>query len=76
MWEGLRLSQMSMKSSRMPPSAHCINMLFGGDNVSKLIGGKGRKDTYCSVGTFGPKEENWAVSNHAWLAWHIRLSVK
>ena len=63
-----------MKSSRLPPSAHCISTLFGGDNVIKLRGGKGRKKgMYCSVGTFGPKEENWAVSNHAWLVWHIRF---
>ena len=65
-----------MKSSRLPPSAHCISTLFGGDDVNKLKGGKGRKGTYCSVGTFGPKEDNWAVSNHAWLARRIWFSVK
>ena len=32
-----------MKSSRLPPSAHCISTLFGGDKVIKLRGGKGKK---------------------------------
>jgi len=62
-----------MKSSRLPPSAHCISTLLGGDNVSNLRRGKGRKGTCCSVGTFGPKEENWAVSSHAWLVWRVRF---
>lgn len=41
-----RPSRTSIKSSRLPPSAHCIRTW--------------------SVGTLGPKGENWYDSSHAW----------
>ena len=59
-----------MKSSRLPPSAHFIRTLFGGDNVR---GGKGRKGDVLQCGYFWT-EGGELGSNHAWLVWRFRFS--